>query len=131
VYLGGVVLLQQVVGLVTGRQSSQLAVVASTAIAALFQPLRRRNQAAIDRRFYRRKYDAQRAPGTFGARLRDGTDLKRLSADLLATVEETLQPAHATLWLRSPAPIRVPSPATCIATRRRNARRNARATGRR
>jgi hypothetical protein len=101
VYFGGVALLQQGVGLVTGQRSSQLAIVASTlAIAALFQPLRRRLQAVIDRRFYRRKYDARRTLADFGGRLRDETDLDRLSADLVATVEEALRPAHVSLWLR-------------------------------
>jgi hypothetical protein len=101
VYFGGVALLQGGLQLLTGQQSSQLAVVASTlAIAALFQPLRRRIQGAIDHRFYRRKYDATRTLAAFSAQLRGATDLDRLSADLVATVEETMQPAHVSLWLR-------------------------------
>jgi hypothetical protein len=104
VYLGGIVLLQALFRAVTG-QESQLAVVASTlVIAALFGPLRRRVQAFIDRRFYRRKYDAAKTLAQFSSKLRDETDLDSLNDELVAIVRETVQPAHASLWLRS-APV--------------------------
>ena len=100
IYFGGVVLLQATLRALTGQESS-LAVVASTLlIAALFNPLRHRIQAFIDRRFYRRKYNAERVLAIFSSRLRDETDLDRLSEDLLDVVRETVQPAHASLWLR-------------------------------
>ena len=101
VYLSAVVLLQQVFRTLTGSGNNQLALVVSTlAIAALFQPLRARIQTAIDRRFYRHKYDAALILQRFSARLRDQVDLHTLSDDLLDVVQETMQPAQVSLWLR-------------------------------
>jgi len=102
VYAGLIIGLQSLVHLLTGTISEQpLVIVASTlAIAALFQPLRHRLQAYIDRRFYRRKYDAARTVAEFSATLRNEVDLNQLREHLLAVVQETMQPAHVSLWLR-------------------------------
>ena len=102
VYFGGVVTTQAIFRTITGQERlPQLAVVASTlAIAALFDPLRRRVQRFIDRRFYRRKYDARETLEAFSSRLRNETDLDALNADLLEVVRETMQPAHVSMWLR-------------------------------
>ena len=99
-YFGAIVVLQQLFVDLTGEKST-LAVVASTlAIAALFNPLRRRTQAFIDRRFYRSKYDARKTLEAFSAQLRNETDLAALSNDFIGVVRETMQPEHVTLWLR-------------------------------
>ena len=100
-YLGGVATTQAIYRALTSQEEQpQLAIVVSTlVIAALFTPLRRRIQGFIDRRFYRRKYDARRTLAAFSAKLRDETDLDALSGDLVGVVRETMQPAHASLWL--------------------------------
>jgi hypothetical protein len=101
VYFGDIVLFQRIFVLLTGEEST-LAVVASTLlIAALFNPLRRRIQSFIDRRFYRNKYDARKTLEAYSARLRNDTDVDALSDDLVGVVTETMQPAHVSLWLRS------------------------------
>ena len=103
-YVGLILALQALVLAVTGSLSQQpLVIVASTlVIAALFQPFRRRLQNSIDRRFYRRKYDAAKVVVAFSATLRNEVDLNQLSERLLAVVEETMRPAQVSLWLRPP-----------------------------
>jgi len=102
IYFGGVATTQAIFGVLTGQEEQpQLAVVVSTlAIGALFMPLRRRIQSFIDRRFYRRKYDARKTLEAFSAKLRDETDLDALSGDLIGVVRETMEPAQVSLWLR-------------------------------
>ena len=102
VYFGGVTAAQALLRTLTGRQDlPQLAVVVSTlAIAALFSPLRHRIQSLIDRRFYRKKYDARKTVQNFSAKLRDATDLEALNRELVEVVRETIQPEHVSLWLR-------------------------------
>jgi fumarate reductase subunit D len=99
-YFGLIVVLQSIFVAITGQQST-LAVVASTLlIAALFTPLKRRIQSLIDRRFFRRKYDAAKTLQGFSMKLRSETDLEALTDDLVGVVKETMQPAHVSLWLR-------------------------------
>jgi hypothetical protein len=102
VYFGSVASLQYALRTLTGHEDfPQLTIVVSTlAIAALFDPLRRRIQAFIDRRFYRRKYNARKTLDDFSVRLRDETNLDSLNAELITVVKETMQPEHVSLWLR-------------------------------
>ena len=107
VYFGGVTATQALFRNLTGQQElPQLVVVASTlVIAALFNPLRRRIQSFIDRRFYRRKYDARKTLEAFSVKLRDETDLGTLNDELVGVVRETMQPAHVSVWLRPTAEV--------------------------
>jgi hypothetical protein len=109
VYFGGVATTQAFFRALTGQERQpQLAIVVSTlAIAALFNPLRRRIQSFIDRRFYRRKYNARKTLEAFSARLRDETDLDALRDDLAGVVRETMQPTHVSLWLRPDTVLKV------------------------
>jgi len=101
VYLGGSVVSLQTLFRTIAGGGSQLVIVASTlAVAAMFSPLRRRIQGFIDRRFYRKKYDAKETLEAFSAKLKDETDLDRLGDELVSVVGGTVQPAHASLWLR-------------------------------
>jgi hypothetical protein len=101
-YFAGVATSQSIFRALTGQeQQPQFAVVVSTlAIAALFNPLRRRIQAFVDRRFFRSRYDARKTLEEFSSRLREETDLEVLNDELVGVVAETMQPAHVSLWLR-------------------------------
>jgi hypothetical protein len=104
VYAGAVLVFGQLFGGVGGDPPSWAVAGATLAVAALFQPARRRIQQAVDRRFNRRKYDAAETIDTFGARLRDQVDLDTLSTELLAVVDQTMQPTRVVLWLRPSPP---------------------------
>jgi hypothetical protein len=100
IYAGVVLSLGQLLGGVGGAPPSSAVAGATLAVAALFQPARQRIQQVVDRRFNRRKYDAVRTMERFSGRLRDEVDLDTLSAELLAVVDQTMQPTAASLWLR-------------------------------
>jgi hypothetical protein len=103
VYFGGVVLLQQTFGFITGRgEQSRAAIVVSTLlIALLFNPLRLRLQAVIDRHFYRSKYDAEKALAAFAISARKEVVIDNLTSSLLSVVEDTMQPSQAILWMKA------------------------------
>ena len=101
VYVGSVIALQTAFRAVTGEASDVAIVISTLGIATLFMPLRRRVQDLIDRRFYRRRYDAERTLAAFADRMRDEVDMDRLTGELVEVVHDTMQPAHASLWLRS------------------------------
>lgn len=106
VYVGLVIGLQELLRGVINQGSSVAIVISTLAIATLFQPLRHRLQKSIDRRFYRSKYDAAKIIEAFSARLRSEVDLEQLREELLAAVQETMQPAHVSLWVRPTEPAR-------------------------
>ena len=101
IYVGSVVGMQALFRALTGQESTLAVVISTLAIAGLFSPLRRRAQALVDRRFYRKKYDAAKTLASFNSRLREETDLDMLSDDMLGVVRETMQPAHVSLWLHT------------------------------
>jgi hypothetical protein len=100
VYFGSVILLQNLVTAVGGQQTAVVTVISTLLIAALFTPLRRRIQDDIDQRFFRKKYDAEKVVAAFGAGLREEVDLVDLQSQIVAVVEEALQPEMVSLWLR-------------------------------
>jgi hypothetical protein len=130
-YFAAIILLQQLLCPFVFQGQNQVVVsLATLAIAALFRPLRRHLQEAIDRRFYRRRYDSEKVLAAFSAGVRDETDLDRLAAQLAATVLETVQPAHASVWLiesdgnaRRPAAAGAPFEAVMVHSRRVGASR--------
>jgi hypothetical protein len=104
VYAGAVLVLGQLFGCVTGDPPSWAVAGVTLAVAALFQPARRRIQAVVDRRFNRRKYNTAKTIQAYSTRLRDQVDLDTLSTELLAVVDQTMEPTRASLWLRPPPP---------------------------
>jgi hypothetical protein len=105
IYAGVVLVLGQLFGGIGEEAPSWAVAGATVAVAALFQPARRRIQVVVDRRFNRRKYNAAKTVEAFSTRLRDEVDLDTLSTELLAVVDETVQPAKASLWLRPPTQV--------------------------
>jgi hypothetical protein len=105
IYAGVVLVLGQLFGGIGDQAPSWAVAVATLAVAALFQPARRRIQGVVDRRFNRRKYNAAKTVEAFSTRLRDEVDLDTLSTELLAVVDETVQPAKASSWLRPPTQV--------------------------
>jgi hypothetical protein len=106
VYFGLIIGLQALLRGIISQDNGVAIVLSTLAIAVLFQPLRQRIQRIIDRKFYRSKYDAARTLAAFSATLRNEVDLATLSEDLVAVVQETMQPSHVSLWLRPPEPSR-------------------------
>ena len=109
VYFGLIFALQYLLRGIISQNNDVAIVVSTLVIAALFQPLRHRIQAIIDRRFYRRKYDAAKIVEAFSATLRNEVDSSQLREHLIAVVQETMQPAHVSLWLRQPGRGATPS----------------------
>ena len=101
VYFGSVILLQRVFATLSGQQSEIITVFSTLAIAALFVPLRNRIQGIIDRRFYRKKYDAQAVLQQFSVTVRDEMDLEKLTRSLMSVVNETMQPRSTSIWLKN------------------------------
>jgi hypothetical protein len=99
IYIGSVIGLQAIIRAISGQQSELAVAISTLVIAALFNPLRHRSQDVIARTFSRRKYNAQQVLAAFGATCRDETDLQKLTDSMMRVVEETVQPAHVSLWL--------------------------------
>jgi hypothetical protein len=107
IYFGSIIALQSLLRSIINQNSNVAIVVSTLVIAALFQPLRHRFQAIIDRRFYRRKYDAAKIIAAFSSTLRNEVDLDQLREQLIAVVQETMQPSHVSLWVRQPGQVEV------------------------